>query len=110
MPEEEHSIGFKTPEEDFHSEGFKTDVTEAFVAAMTKKAAVLVGNRRYFGWKGVGFQCGVCYSSAPTHIRLTLCSYQESAYTCKLSELPPGTSKGLLHFVQHKGSTKVIRY
>ena len=31
---------------------------------------------------------------------------QESAYTCKLSELPPGTSKGLLHFVQYKGSTQ----
>ena len=67
LPEEKHSIGFKTPEEDFHSEGFKTDVTEAFVTAMVKKATVLVvvGNRRYFGWKGLGFQCGVCYSSVP---------------------------------------------
>ena len=35
---------------------------------------------------------------------------QESAYTCKLPELPPGTSKGLLHFVQYKGSTQVIQY
>ena len=30
---------------------------------------------------------------------------QESAYMCKLSELPPGPSQRLLHFVQHKGST-----
>jgi hypothetical protein len=74
-PEEEHLVGFKTPEEDFHLEGFKTDMTEAFLTAMIKKATVLVGNIRYFGWKGVGFQCGVCYLSIPTHIRLTLCSY-----------------------------------
>ena len=75
LPEEEHSVGFKTPEEDFHSEGFKTDVTEAFVAAMVKKATVLVGSRRYFSWKGLGFQCGLCYSSVPTHITLTICNY-----------------------------------
>jgi hypothetical protein len=75
MLEEEHSVGFKTPEEEFHSEGFKTDVTKAFAAAMVKKATVLVGNRRYFGWKGLGFQCGVCYLSVPTHITLTLCGY-----------------------------------
>ena len=31
---------------------------------------------------------------------------QESAYMCKLPELPPGNSKGLLHFMQCKGSTK----
>jgi hypothetical protein len=31
---------------------------------------------------------------------------QESAYTCKLLDLPPGTSKGLLHFVQYKGNIK----
>lgn len=35
---------------------------------------------------------------------------QISAYMCKAPELPLGTSKGLLHFVQYKGSTKVIRY
>ena len=35
---------------------------------------------------------------------------QVSAYTRKLYELPLGTSKGLLHFVQYRGSTKVIRY
>jgi hypothetical protein len=35
---------------------------------------------------------------------------QVSAYRRKLYELPLGTSKGLLHFVQYKGSTKVIRY
>ena len=28
----------------------------------------------------------------------------------KLPELPPGTSKGLLHFAQCKGSTQVMRY
>jgi hypothetical protein len=50
-------------------------VTEAFVAAMVKKATVLVGNSRYFGLKGLGFQCGVCYNSVPTNITLTLCSY-----------------------------------
>ena len=35
---------------------------------------------------------------------------QVSAYMRKLYKLPPGTSKCLLHFVQYKGSTKVIRY
>ena len=50
-------------------------MTEAFVAAMVKKATVLVGNRRYFGWKGLGFHCGVCCSSVTTHITLTQCSY-----------------------------------
>ena len=40
MPEEEHSIGFKTPEEDFYSEGFKTTVTEPFVSAMIKTETV----------------------------------------------------------------------
>jgi len=83
FPEEEfHFVGFKTPEEEFHSVEFKTDVTEAFVAALIRKVKVLVANRRYFGWKGVGFQCGVCYESVPTHITLTICS-------CLMRKDPP---------------------
>ena len=35
---------------------------------------------------------------------------QVSAYMCKCHELPSGTSKGLLHFVQYTGSTRDIRY
>lgn len=35
---------------------------------------------------------------------------KESAYRCKLTELSPGTSGGLLYFVPDKGSAKVIRY
>jgi hypothetical protein len=31
---------------------------------------------------------------------------QESAYTCKLSELPTGTPKGFLHFAQAKEVSK----
>jgi ferredoxin-NADP reductase len=34
---EQHLVGFKTPEEKYHSEGFKTDATEAYLAAMIKK-------------------------------------------------------------------------
>ena len=49
LPEEEHSVGFKTPEEDFHSEGCKTDITEASVANIVEKGTVLAGNRRYVG-------------------------------------------------------------
>jgi len=26
-----------------------------------------------FGWKGVGFQCEVCFNSVPTHISFTMC-------------------------------------
>ena len=35
---------------------------------------------------------------------------QESAYTCKLPELPPGTSNGLLHLYSTKEVRKIIRY
>ena len=35
---------------------------------------------------------------------------QESDYMCKLPELPPGTYKGLLHFVEYIEVHKVIRY
>jgi hypothetical protein len=32
-------------------------------------------NRSYFCGKGVGFQCGVCYDSVPSHTMLTLGKY-----------------------------------
>jgi hypothetical protein len=35
------SLGLKTPEEKIHSHGFKNDVTDAFVAALVRKTAVL---------------------------------------------------------------------
>lgn len=43
------SLGLKTPEEEFHSVGFKNDVTDAFVAALVRKRAVLKDNKQYFG-------------------------------------------------------------
>jgi hypothetical protein len=46
----------------FHSVGFKTDVTERIIKVLLEKATVhpKVGSS-YFGWKGVGFQVGVCF-------------------------------------------------
>jgi hypothetical protein len=34
---------------------------------------VTTGKMTYFGWKGVGFQCGVCFNRLPTHISFTVC-------------------------------------
>ena len=50
----------------FHSCGFKTDVTERIIQVMLQKAIVrpTVGPT-YFGWKGVGFQVGVCFNKPP---------------------------------------------
>ncbi len=50
----------------FHSDGFRTDVTERIIKQLLDKAVVHTkGGYSYFGWKGVGFQCGVCFSSLP---------------------------------------------
>ena len=50
----------------FHSCGFKTDVTERIIQVLLQKAIVrpTVGPT-YFGWKGVGFQAGVCFNKPP---------------------------------------------
>ena len=50
----------------FHSCGFKTDVTERIIQVLLQKAIVrpTVGPT-YFGWKGVGFQVGVCFNKPP---------------------------------------------
>jgi hypothetical protein len=50
----------------FHSVGFKTDVTERIIKVLLEKATVhpKVGSS-YFGWKGVGFQVGVCFNRPP---------------------------------------------
>ncbi len=55
-----------------------------------------------------GFQFSASHSDSPIVGASDI--GQISAYTCKAPELPLGTSKGPLHFVQYKGSTKVIRY
>jgi len=47
-------------------------VTDALVDALVRKATVLMNNRRYFGWKGLGFQCSACYETT-----LTLCNPSE---------------------------------
>ena len=50
----------------FHSVGFRTDVTEGIIKVLLDKATVHTkGGHSYSGWKGVGFQCGVCFSSLP---------------------------------------------
>ena len=64
---------------------------------------------------GVPFSWNIMLPSDPLSSRTLMTVLlgdigQVSAYTRKLYELPLGTSKGLLHFVQYKGSTKVIRY
>ena len=50
----------------FHSVGFKTDVTKRIIKVLLEKATVRpkVGSS-YFGWKGVGFQVGVCFNKPP---------------------------------------------
>ena len=54
------------------------------------------------------FYCTASQPDSPIVGASDIC--QVSAYMHKLHEAPPGTSRGLLHFVQHKGSAKIIRY
>ena len=51
------------------------DLTERFVAKLLSKCIVKPpsGGRPYFGWKGVGFQCGICFNSVPSHVNLLTC-------------------------------------
>ena len=51
------------------------DLTERFVAKLLSKCIVKppTGGRPYFGWKGVGYQCGICFNSVPSHVNLLTC-------------------------------------
>ncbi len=51
------------------------DVTERLLAVLVRKCMVIPkdGGRPYFGWKGFGFQVGVCYDSLPSHINFLSC-------------------------------------
>lgn len=46
------------------------DLTERFVAQILSKCIEKPpdGDRPYFGWKGVGFQFGICFNSVPSHV------------------------------------------
>jgi hypothetical protein len=56
----------------FHSEGFTCDKTEALVKKLVKCATVKTKSGSYFGWKGVGFQCGCVFNAVPMHVRFTV--------------------------------------
>ena len=43
----------------FHSVGFTSDKTDALIERLIKLATVKSTRENYFGWKGVGFQCGM---------------------------------------------------
>ena len=51
------------------------DLTERFVAKIHSKCIVKPpnGGRPYFGWKGVGFQCGICFNSVPSNVNFLTC-------------------------------------
>jgi hypothetical protein len=49
----------------FHSDGFKGDVTDRLIDILVKKATVRKGSQTYFGWLGVGIQCGICFNAIP---------------------------------------------
>ena len=65
MPPQEDATTTMTTISPFHSCGFK-DVTERIFKVLLDKAIVhpKVGHS-YFGWKGVGFQVGVCFCKPP---------------------------------------------
>ena len=56
----------------FHSEGFACDKTGALVKKLVKRATVTTKSGSYFGWKGVGFQCGICFNALPSHVSFTV--------------------------------------
>ncbi len=56
----------------FHSEGFTSDKTDALIERLIKLATVKSTTGNYFGWKGVGFQCGICFDALPSHVSFTV--------------------------------------
>ena len=59
----------------FTSLGFTSDRTEELVAKFIRKVTVNSPNGSYFGWKGLGFQCGALFLSLPSHVNLNMESY-----------------------------------
>ena len=53
--------------------GFKVDVTDRLITILKNKAAAKIRKTTNFGWKWVGFQCGACFNSVPSHVSFTLC-------------------------------------
>jgi len=65
-PGDKQSMMVKNKELPFHSDGFNTDVTDRIIKVLQEKATVCTKEvYTYFGWMGVGFQCGVCFNSLP---------------------------------------------
>ena len=56
----------------FHSVGFTSDKTDALIERLVKLAEVKSKSGNYFGWKGVGFQCGICFNAVPSHVSFTV--------------------------------------
>lgn len=68
------------------------DVTERLLAVLVRKCTVIPkdGGRPYFGWKGFGFQVGVCFDSLPSHVRFLSSSsiFQENVNNEQRKESP----------------------
>ena len=56
----------------FHSERFTSDKTDALVARLLKLETLKSKSKSYFGWKGAGFQCGICFRAVPSHVSFTV--------------------------------------
>jgi hypothetical protein len=56
----------------FTSLGFTTDRMDELVAKLIQKVTVKTPNGSYFGWKGLGFQCGVFFLSLSSHVNLNV--------------------------------------
>ena len=78
----------------FSSVRFRTDVTEGIIKVLLDKAIVHTkGGYSYFGWKGVDFQCGVCFRSLPK-IDLSFASHFLSLVPSMNPKLPLSIGQG----------------
>jgi hypothetical protein len=59
----------------FTSLVFTADRTDKLVAKFVQKVTVNTPSGSYFGWKGLGFQCGALFLSLPSHVNLNMNSY-----------------------------------
>jgi hypothetical protein len=72
----------------FHSVGFTSDRTDALIKRLVKLATVKSTTGTYFGWKGVGFQCGICFNAVPSHVSFTVNNHLMS-----LNQEPPENTR-----------------
>ncbi len=56
----------------FTRQGYIVDRTDELVAQFLKKVRVKTPHGSYFGWKGLGFQCGVCFLRVPSGVNLQM--------------------------------------